>query len=216
MSRNWGRFAPLTGVVFVILVLISAFLPGDAPDSNATGAAVIAYAKSNQSRIDITAVVIAVSLLFGLLFYGELRRVLRQDPDNESLATVSFGGAVLFAAAGGLSGGLSLALADVPSKLDPAAAQTLNILLRDVPMVMFSGIGILMVAAGLAIVRSRVLAVWLGWAGIVLGLIAVLPLGFIALILGAVWTLVTSIVLTMRVELVATEETGSSATLKMT
>jgi hypothetical protein len=73
---------------------------------------------------------------------------------------------VLFAAGGAVTGGASLALADDPGKLDPAAAQTLNVLARDLAMILYAGLGLLMLAAGLAIVRSRLLPAWLGWVGI--------------------------------------------------
>jgi hypothetical protein len=145
-----------------------------------------------------SAIIIGLSLVVGLFFYGQLREYLRRDPKLETLATVCYGGAVLFAAGGGAVAGTALALVDQPRKLDPAAAQSLNVLYTDLPLVLLVGLGALMFAAGLAIVWRRVLPVWLGWAGIVLGVVATLPLGAFSLILGGLWTLAVSVVMTVR------------------
>jgi hypothetical protein len=158
---------------------------------------VISYARNHGGALDASAVLIGFSLVFGLFFYGQVRAVLRRTAATESLAAVSFGGAVLFAAGGGVAAGTSLALADHPGRLTPAAAQTLNVLGRDLPMILFAGAGILMLAAGIAIVRSRLLPAWLGWAGIVLGVVGVLPVGFVAVLAAAAWTLAASVVMTL-------------------
>jgi hypothetical protein len=207
-----SRWLPLTGIVFVILLLVSIFLPGSLPNGNASGATVISYAKSNSNSLTISAIVIGFSLFFALLFYGQLRALLRSVPANEALATISFGGAVLFAAGGGVTAGAMLALADSPSALESGAAQALNMEVRDLALVLYAGLGILMFAAGIAIVRSHILATWLGWAGIVLGVITVagvVPLGAIVLILGAIWTVAASILMMLRAN--AVEPTGAAS-----
>jgi hypothetical protein len=58
----------------------------------------------------------------------------------------------------------------------------------------------MLVAAGLLIVRVRVLPVWLGWASLVLALgLLIPPVGWlIVLFLFPVWTLVTSVLLFLR------------------
>ena len=183
---------------FVVLLVTSGPRAGTQPESSATGASVIAYAKSHQNGIRVSAVLVGLSLFVGLFFYGHLRAFLRRDPDVEGLAAIAFGGAVLFATAGGVVSGVGLALAEQPDKLDPAAAQTLNLLYMDIPLVLFIGIGILMFASGWAIVRSRLLPVWIGWLGLVFGVVAVFPLGFFAFLGAGVWTLIVSILLTMR------------------
>ena len=197
MSDRWARMAPLTGVLFVVLLVVGSVVPGSVPKTTASGAEVVTYASDHQNALRVSAILIGISLLVGLVFYGELRALLRKDSSVESLAAISFGGAVLFATGGGTVSGVALAVADQPSKLDPAAAQTLNILYIDLPLVLLVGLGIVMFTAGIAIVRSGLLPSWLGWSGIVLGVVGVFPLGLIALILGALWTLAASIVMTI-------------------
>ena len=173
MTNRFSRVAPLTGVVFVVLLLISIFLPGSLPDGDASGANVIAYAKDNHTKLNVDAAIIGFSLFVGLFFYGQLRAFLRRIPDNEALASIAFGGAVLFTAGGGVIAGTQLALAESSGSLEPGAAQALNMMARDLAMVLFAGLAVLMVAAGLAPVRSRILATWLGWVGIMFGVVTV-------------------------------------------
>jgi hypothetical protein len=188
-----ARLAPLIGVVFVALVAVGSFLPGSVPASNAAGTTVITYAKAHQTSLQVSAVILGISVFIGLFFYGQLRHLLRQSPAAEQLASISFGGAVLFAAGGAVTAGISLTLADSPGTLTAASAQTLSLLSRDLATPLFVGLGVLMLAAGLAIVRSRILPVWLGWSGLVLGIVAAFPLGFIAVLAGCLWTLAASI-----------------------
>jgi hypothetical protein len=178
--------------------VISAVLPGSLPSSAASGSVIAAYAVSHKTDLTVSSVVIGISIFVGLLFYGQLRWRLRHAPAADKWATISFGGAVLFAAGGGVSGGAQLALADDPKRLSPAAAQALYAIFRDMPMVLFAGLGVLMFAAGLAILQSHLLPRWLGWIGLAFGIVAVLPLGLIALVLGAAWTLAVSIAMTRR------------------
>jgi hypothetical protein len=56
-----------------------------------------------------------------------------------------------------------------------------------------------MVASGLAILRGAALPRWLGWAAIVIGILAlVLPIAFLALLLLLIWILVVSILIYRR------------------
>ncbi len=132
--------------------------------------------------------------------YGWLRDYLRRDLATAWLANIAFGSAVLFAAGSGVSFGCQYALADVPGRLDPAAAQALNVLQSD--LFLFTegpGIAGLMVSAGIAIAAAKLLPAWLGWVGVVFGLIALTPLAFpICIIALGVWTLIVGLLAFVR------------------
>lgn len=189
-SMRWG---PLTGVVFVVMLIVSFFITST-PDSSASGASVITYysAQSNKRAANITSVLIDLSVVFGLFFFGYLRDRLRHSDIGERLAPIAFGGAVIFATGGLLTSGTTLALTDVPKKLTPAAAQALNILSNDLfDTVLVIGISVLTLATGIIILRSRLLPVWIGWLSIVIGVVAIAgPLGFFALPATAIWILI--------------------------
>jgi hypothetical protein len=59
-------------------------------------------------------------------------------------------------------------------------------------------------ATGISILRHGALNRWFGWALIVLGVVALTPVGFVAFIGMALWILVTSIFLTVRGDPTAT------------
>ena len=91
------------------------------PDSNASGAKVIAYfvKHSNKRAANISAVLTDLAVVFGLFFFGYLRDRLRRTEVGSRLAPIAFGGAVIFAAGGLLTSGTTIALTDVPKDLTP-------------------------------------------------------------------------------------------------
>lgn len=199
MSDRWGRFVPLTGIVFVALLVATNVLVGSAPESSDSAAKVIAFYQSHQSKVEVSSFLTGLSLFFGLFFYASLRDYLGRVRGSERLAATAFGGAVLFAVGGGLAAGLQFALADVPSKLSPAAAQTLNVLENDLSVfALTAGIAVLLMAAGIAIVRTRALPVWLGWIAIVFAVVALTPVGFFAFFAAGIWTLIASVLIYTR------------------
>ena len=107
-------------------------------------------------------------------------------------------GATLLVAGVGIFSGLDLALADVPSRLSPAAAQALNVLNNDMFFLVAAGGCVFGISSGLAILRGARLPKWLGWVAIVIGIISVSPLGFIGFLASMVWTVLVSILMYMR------------------
>lgn len=199
MSDRWGRFVPLTGVVFVALLVATNVLVGSAPESSDSAAKVIAFYQAHRTKIEISSFLTGLSLFFGLFFYASLRDYLFRARVAARLAATAFGGAVLFAVGGGLAAGLQFALADVPSKLSPAAAQALNLLENDLAVfALTAGVAVLLMAAGIAIVRSGLLPVWLGWVAIVIAVVGLTPVGFFAFLAAGVWTLIASILVYTR------------------
>src|SRR2546425_2631369 len=141
MSVRWSRLAPLTGVVFVGLLVVANVLTGNTPGSKATGIKVISFYHSHRSREQFAAYLTGLSLFVGLFFYGFIRAYLRQA--TERLATIAFGGAVVFAVAGGIFAGITFSLADVPTHLDASSAQALNLLRNDLnAFMLFAGVGV--------------------------------------------------------------------------
>ena len=57
------------------------------------------------------------------------------------------------------------------------------------------GMGAFLLGAGIASIRGGVLSTWIGWAAVVIGVLAVTPVGFFAFLAGLAWVLVVSILL---------------------
>jgi hypothetical protein len=211
MSDRWNRLAPLTGVVFVGLLIATNALGGSSPDNKASASKVISYYSSHSTKIAVASYLTGVSLLFGLLFYGVLRDHLSRSDDARRLANTAFGGAVLFAVGGGVIAGTQLALAEAPSEFSPAAAQALNLLGNNLAQfALGGGIAVLMTATGIAILRSGLLPVWLGWAGFVIAIAALTPAAFGAFLAAGLWTLVVSVILLRRQQALGANASGTA------
>jgi hypothetical protein len=197
MLKN--RLMPLSGFVFVALILASIFM-GSTPGTNASASTVLTYYQTHQSTTSATALVIGLGVIFGLIFFGYLREYMRQDRATRWLASTAFGGVLVFAVGGAISAGSSVALGDQPHVLSAAAAQTLNLIQNDVTNSLTqAGLAVFYLATGAAILRGRLLPAWLGWVSLVLGVLAAsLILAFIAFIATAVWVIVVAVMLWTR------------------
>ena len=198
MTDRWTRLAPLTGVVFVALIVIGPIvLSGSTPGSDESGVKVLQFYKDHQNAQRIANIVGALGVVFFVFFAGTLRVHLR-NAGQEGLAAVGFGGGILFAVGGALFAALGFALADAPGKLDPSGAVLLNVLSDDIFFPSATGASVFMIAGAIAIIRSRALPIWLGWAAVPIGVVAVTPLGFFAFLATLAWSLATAILLYQR------------------
>ena len=200
------KLAPLTGAAFVVLSL-AASVTGSSLDANASGAKVIAYYSSHVDRLRVSQVLGGLAIVVGVWFFAMLRDFLRQDDAVRGLAATAFGGVILFAASLGLANGANGALANSPSHLATASAQTLNLMHLDGTNGLSSvGFAILLSAFGLAILRSGLLPRWLGWFAFPFAIIALVPpITILAGVATLIWTLIISILLYQRQSVVASD-----------
>jgi hypothetical protein len=196
------RWPPLTGVLFVVLIVVSFIVSGETPDADDSGEEVISFYTDEEGSQIASAVIGAYAALFFVFFASVLRATLRRDEDPPGvLSTISFGGALVFVVGGLIFAGLTFTLADLSDESpDPGAMQALNALNADLFFPVAVGIGAFLIGSGIAIVRGAALPTWLGWVALVIGVLAVTPLGFFAFLAGVAWVLVTSIVLALARE----------------
>ena len=196
-SREW--LVPLTGVGFVLLGIVSFIVGGEPKSADEPVGEVVAYYVDNKDSIQAAAFIgVAATLL--LVFFGAyLRRVLRAAaPEGEILSLVSFLGLVVVAVSFAIDTTILIALSEAADDIDPVAVQALQALWDNdfVPLVL--GVLMFLWATGLAVIRTGALPKWLGWVMVVLGVLALTPIGFVAAIGAAVLVLVISILLSVR------------------
>ena len=197
MRKDW--WTPLTGVAFVVLAIIGGAVQGEPPDVDENVQAIVDHYSGDKDSIMIGTLLIAWGLVAWLFFAGTVRRVLRAaEGDGHTLSLVAFGGAVILAIGGAIDGSITFALAENADDIEPAGVQALAALWENDFMPFILGIGTFMLATGLSIVRHGALPKWLGWAAIVLGVVAVTPIGFVAFLAGGVWVIAASVILTLR------------------
>jgi hypothetical protein len=205
---SWERYAPLTGVVFVVLVVIVFAIGGSTPDPHDSTLKVATYYTKHRDKHMALSFILAIGAAFLPFFASHLRRTLDWSGGTGRLANAAFAGGVLATIGFWLLATVHLALADSAGKTPPLVTQSLNVLDGNDFIPAAAGMGVLVLASGLSIIRHVALPRWLGWAGLVIGILVFTPAGFFAFLASGLWVLVASIVLFMAGPFEETREPG--------
>ena len=195
--------APLTGVLFVVLVII-AFIPlgGSTPEGDDSAQKVVSFYSDHETREIIASIVLGLGAVALLFFAATLKQRLEDaEPVRGSLPTVALGAGIV--ASGGFlaAATVHLALADYAGDIDASAVQALNAIDADFFLPFAMGIAALVLATSLWLVRNKsLLPTWLGWVGIIIFVVSFTPVGFIAFGLAGIWIIVVSVLLYLRNE----------------
>ena len=190
------RLAPLAGAAFAVVFAIGLLVGGDTPDTDAAAEEVISH-YSDDGEIFLGILALMIGAVLFLFFAGVLRGALvSSHRAPEWLATVVFGGAVIYAIALAIFAMGQIMLIDAADLGEPQVAQALNVFDNDNFFPAVLGLTTILLATGWHTLRSAVLPRGLAWASVALGVLALLgPAGFIAFLLFPVWVLAVSIVL---------------------
>ena len=198
-TGRWERWAPLTGVLAIAIILI-AFIAvgGKTPDTKDSAEKVFNYYKEHRNRQMGAAFVLMIGAAVFVIFAGVLRGALARASATRRSASISFGGAIIATTGFFIASTIHIALADSGKYGDATVAHTLNILDTDNFVPFAAGIGLMVFGAGISLVSTRMLPLWFGIVGIVFGVVTFTPLGFFALLACALWIVVISIWMTVR------------------
>jgi hypothetical protein len=198
MNRSRAWLVPLTGVAFVVVAIISFIVAGEPKDAGHPANEIVDWYVDNKDQVEIGAFIgVAAAVL--LVFFGAyLRNVLRAAGGTEMLSLVSFIGIVVVAVGFAFDTTISIALAERADDIDPTGVQTLQALWDNDFVPIALGILLFLWATGISVVRTGVLPKWIGWIMILLGVVALTPIGFVSFIASAVLILVISILLALR------------------
>ena len=197
-QSTWERLAPLTGLVFVAIVVVVFATGGSTPGDHDTAQQVQAFYGQHHDKHMTLAFIMAISIPFLLFFISILRYELRRAGGSGQLANAAFAGGVLAAAGFGILAFVHLALADAGGSVKTiGTTQALNVLDNNDFLPMAAGMAVLVLAAGLSTIRHGGLPKWLGWAGVVIGAASFTPAGFFAFLLSGIWVVIVSILLTL-------------------
>jgi hypothetical protein len=212
MTGRWERLTPLTGLLAVALAVVAILaIGGNTPDTKDSADTIFAYYRQHHDQQMGAAFVLALGAALLIFFAGTLRAVLARPPARGQLAATAFGGGIIASAGFLLSATIHMALADSGRHASAAGAQALAVLDDNDFLPFAFGIGVMVLAAGISITRTRTLPVWLGWVAVVGGIVTFTPLGFFGLILCLVWIIVVSVLLTVRPPLPPAATTPTTA-----
>jgi hypothetical protein len=193
------RFAPLAGIKAVVLWVIGIFiLSGPAHlgnDSSESPVVILAKYKAHSTAIQWGAWFVMLGALAFLWFVGSLRSAFFTAERGTGRLSTLVG-------MGGVATSVGILLAHVPSFAAATTSDNLTaptakalILMDDVFFYAaeFSAV-VFFFAAAVSIFRFGALPKWIGWASVVLAVLAVVPpVGWAVLALGLpLWTLVVS------------------------
>jgi hypothetical protein len=197
--RKYEWLAPLTGVAFVVVLILGFIVGGEPPDVKNPPQEIIDHYADNKDSVQIGVGLELIAAALLLFFAGYLRKVLRAVPgEGGMLPAVALAGATVMAAGAALDGMISFALAESADDIEPAAVQALQAVWdNDWPPIAL-GAAVLLLASGLSIALYGALPRWLGWVAILLGVVGLTPIGFVSFLAGGIWILIVSVLLTLR------------------
>src|SRR5262249_55220165 len=108
-DSKWERWGALGGILFVVMVVVSAFLPGSPPKLTDSTADMVKFVADKDDQLRLAGYLSAWATVPFFWFFGSLWRLLRRAEGGEPRLTVmaALGGG--FAAVIGALGGVMLA-----------------------------------------------------------------------------------------------------------
>jgi hypothetical protein len=197
MSDSLRRLAPLTGIVFAALLVVT-FITPSTPDVHDTGVQVINHYQQHHGAHLLGDLTGGVAVVFFLFFITSLRSFFKDKEGADGLSMAAFAGGILIAVGGGLFTSLDVALIDARHDISPQAAQALNVLSNDIFFPFEIGLIVFALSIGLAIIASGALPKWLGWVMVAIGVVAFTPVGFFAFFVVLLWAAIVAILIYRR------------------
>jgi hypothetical protein len=197
MPASLRRLAPLTGIVFAVLLAVT-FTTPSTPDVHDTGQQVIQHYNDHKSAHLIGDITGGIAVVFFLFFISALRSFFKDKEGADGLSMAAFAGGILIAVGGGLFTSLDVALIDARHDISPQAVQALNVLSNDIFFPFEIGLIVFALSIGLAIIASGALPKWLGWVMVVIGIVAFTPVGFFGFFVVLVWAAIVAVLIYRR------------------
>jgi hypothetical protein len=198
---KWERYGPAAGLVFVVLVVISAFIAGIPPQPTDAPGKIYEFYRDHERALKAGVFLSGVGAVAFLWFIASLWSTLRQSrlamvAASGGVATIGF---ALVSAA--ITSTTALRIGDITPK---QAKFFYGLQVNVITMASFS-IAALVAATSLAALRAKVFPAWLGWASAGLALAwlvagvgaaserrAVFTYGFVVFLVWLVWVLAIS------------------------
>ena len=199
--KSSPRLAPLTGIVFVVLLVLAfVVVEGETPDIDDSAQKITSFYHDDQGKHIAAVILVALSTIFLTVFAVSLREFLRLPGESDFWPTVALVGGAVAVAGFLVAAGIHFALIDGGDKnISPDAMVALNALDADDFFGFATPLGIMLLGAGGATLRAgAALPKWMGWAAIVLFVVFFTPAGFAAFGLTGIWIIIASILMYQR------------------
>lgn len=210
---NWERWAPVTGIAFVVMFIGSFIVYGESPKVNDSAEEIASFFDGDRGRVLTAMVLFGIAFMLLVVFIGVVASTLREAGMGGWAATSIAAGAAfvgLQAMTGAIAGALAL---NIAASADEGTLIGLNSLVSTVDVISAYLLATFILAATIGLSRARIVASWYSWAGLVAGVLVLLHgtnwatsgfwsatggYVFITIIAGLGWALVTSVLLYRR------------------
>jgi hypothetical protein len=209
-TRSSDRSLALAGIVFVVLIVITAFLPGSPPKPSDSAVKIAKFLRDNADQIRWSGFIGALGSIVLLGWLGAVWRLLRgAEGDSPRLAVAAALGGVFAAALLNVGGVLLSVMAIVgPRGLGASGTRFFFLLFNNLGAAGGIGVALLIGAFSTVIIETGVLPKIMGWIGALLALVLLAAggaiastrdvffvLGFIGFIGFALWVVVVSVMM---------------------
>jgi hypothetical protein len=200
MNRSKEWLVPLTGIAFIVLLVVSFLVAGEPKDATHPPNEVAQWYIDNKDSAEIGAFIGTVAAALVIFFGAYLRKVLAAAEGEPSMLPILVViGLSIVAVGGAIDNMLLFATAERADDIPATSVQTIQAIWDNDFLPLFLGVLVFNWAVGISVLRSGALPKWMGWAAIVFGVISLAgPLGFAGTIGAALWILVASIMLSLR------------------
>jgi hypothetical protein len=174
-DRTWERWSALGGIAFVVLVALTAFLPGEPPKVTDSAAKIATFFADKESELRWSAFIGGLAFLAVFWWAGAVWRLMRRGEGGvPRLAILAVGGLVFANAMAGLAGLINSAVAmrTVAGVGGAQSAKTFYVIGWVIGGAVAFGVAAFLFGFSAVIIRSGVLPRALGWFGAVLGVVA--------------------------------------------
>ena len=171
-ARLYQRVGAISGVVYVVLVLLSGFLYPQQPRIDSAPATTLAWVHGHRVAIQVGMILGLVAAGVFLWFAGFLRHVLQHaEGGAELLSPIVFGSGVAFAVVSAVAALPMALLAFMEGQAGGIQDPTVVRMLGDLNQVCFAAscavAAVFLGSLGMAMLYREVAAPWLGWACLV-------------------------------------------------
>ena len=196
MRRDW--WAPLTGIAFVALLIVGLAVGGEPPNADEGAREVVDHYRDNKDAIEIGGAISVLAASLFVWFGATLRDTLRGRGDDGIAPAVLFAGTIITAVGAAIDAMIAFSIAEAADDVEPGSLLALQALWDNDFFPLALGIALFLLASGLSILRRGILPKWMGWAAVVLGVCGFTPIGWIAFLIGGIWVIAVSVMLTLR------------------
>ena len=172
-NRSLERLGAASGLAFVVLSLLSAFIYPQQPASDSSATTTLAWVHDHRMALQAGMIValFAAGVLVWFAAYLRVTITRREDGHGEMLGAVVFGGGIALAVISALAALPTALLAFMDSQKAGISDAGIVRMLGDLNTVLFSAASVMtavfLAAIGLALIDRELGVPWLGWVALV-------------------------------------------------